>query len=66
MPPFSYRRCAADDSVKYVDSVLEFPRPGIGSILFYMALEGVIFFLVTLLLEVRRFTPLHTFPICYQ
>ncbi len=49
------RLCADRDSgISYVDSPLEFTRPGIGCILTYMATEGLLFFMVTLMLEVSH------------
>ena len=50
---FSLRLCADPDSgISYVDSPLDFLRPGIGSILTYMAIEGLLFITITLMLEV--------------
>ena len=48
------RSCDDPDSgIRYVDSPLEFARPAIGSILLYMAIEGLLFFILTLLIEVN-------------
>ena len=48
------RFCASPSSqLHYVDNVLTFERPGIGIILVYMAVEGVLFFILTILIEVH-------------
>ena len=41
-----------DDSIRYVDDVFSTDRPGIGINLVYMFLEGILFFILTLLIEV--------------
>ena len=49
------RFCASPSSqLHYVDNVLTFERPGIGIILVYMAAEGILFFILTMLIEVHR------------
>ena len=40
------------DTIRFVQNPLSTDRPGIGMNLIYMALEGVLFFALTLLLEV--------------
>ena len=40
------------DTIRYVDNPLSIDRPGVGVNLIYMTLEGVLFFALTLLLEV--------------
>ena len=40
----------------YVDSIFEFSNPGIGHIWLFMALEGLLFFTLTLLIEVSHVT----------
>ena len=48
-----YRFCNQPSStLRFVDNVLSFERPGIGVIITYMAVEGVFFFILTLLIEV--------------
>lgn len=47
------RSCELSDTIRYVDNPLSTDRPGIGVNLIYMAMEGVFFFILTLLLEVR-------------
>ena len=42
-----------NDDIRYVDNPLSTDRPGIGVNLIYMAMEGVLFIVLTLLLEVR-------------
>ena len=42
----------SDANVRYVDSPLQFARPGIGSVLLYMAIEGLFFFMLVPILEV--------------
>ena len=39
-------------TIRYVENPLSTDRPGIGVNLIYMAIEGVVFFALTLLLEV--------------
>ena len=38
--------------LRFVDHALDFPRPGVGPNLVYMAVEGFIFFILAMLLEV--------------
>lgn len=53
MTPSFLRLCDDPDSgISYVEGPLEFPRPGIGSILTYMTAEGLLFFMITLMVEV--------------
>ena len=40
------------DTIRYVENPLSVDRPGVGANLIYMAVEGVLFFVLTLLLEV--------------
>lgn len=47
-----YRSCEEDEEIRYVDSLFTTERPGIGVVLIYMAVEGVVFFILTLLIEV--------------
>ncbi|CAI8053623.1 ATP-binding cassette sub-family A member 3 [Geodia barretti] len=44
--------CRMSDTIRYVDNPLSIDRPGVGVNLIYMTLEGVLFFALTLLLEV--------------
>ncbi len=44
--------CAENDQIRYVDSVFDTKRPGVGIIFVYMVLEGCVFFLLTLAIEV--------------
>ena len=48
-----------DDSVRYVDDVFSTDRPGIGVNLIYMLLEGILFFTLTLLIEVSYMCVYH-------
>ena len=48
-----YSRICEAGGVKYVDSIFEFSRPGIGHITIYMIVEGFIFIFITLLIEVH-------------
>ena len=43
-----------DDEVRYVDNVLSTTRPGVGVNIIYLLLEGVLFFILTLLIEVSQ------------
>ena len=47
------------DTIRYVENPLSIDRPGIGVNLIYLMLEGVLFFALTLLLEVCS-TDFHT------
>ena len=40
------------NGVRYVDNVFSLSRPGIGLLLIYMSVEGLFFFLLTLVIEV--------------
>jgi len=44
-------------TLRFVDNVLSFERPGIGVIITYMAVEGLFFFILTLLIERSFFFP---------
>lgn len=50
-----FRACDNNDNIRYVDNPLSIDRPGIGVNIIYMAMEGVLFIALTLLLEVRLF-----------
>lgn len=50
---FVYRFCANSTAFNYVDNPFEFNKPGIGLTLIYMFVEGIIFFILTLFIEVR-------------
>ena len=43
------------ESIEYAENTLDFTYPGIGANLFTMALEGFLFFGLTILLEQRFF-----------
>ena len=45
-------RSCAMNGVRFVDNLFSLDRPGIGILLIYMSLEGIFFFLLTLLIEV--------------
>ena len=47
------RFCANSSTVAYVDNLLEFNKPGIGTTLLYMFVEGVVFFILTLIVQVN-------------
>ena len=49
---FPTRFCANDPSLNYVDNPLDIERPGIGLIFVYLFFEGIIFFTLTILIEV--------------
>ena len=51
--PF-YRFCEMDDEVRYVDNVLSTTRPGVGVNIIFLLLEGILFFILTLLIEVSQ------------
>jgi len=42
-------------NITYVDSILQFDRPGIGIVSLYLGIEGVVFIIMTILIEVREF-----------
>ena len=44
--------------MRYVDNIFSLDRPGIGILLIYMSVEGLIFFILTLIIEVN-ITDLH-------
>ena len=44
--------------MRYVDNIFSLDRPGIGFLLIYMSVEGLIFFILTLIIEVN-ITDLH-------
>ena len=48
------RFCDLNDNTRYVDNVFSTDRPGIGVNLVYFALEGIFFFILTLLIEVSH------------
>ena len=41
-----------NDKVRYVDNPFSTDRPGVGVNLIYMAVEGLLFFMLTVLIEV--------------
>ena len=45
--------CDNDDMFRYVDDIFSTSRPGIGVNLIYLVFEGVLFFMLTLLIEVN-------------
>ena len=45
-------RVCRQQGVNYVNSIFEFQDPAIGHILLYQALEGVLFIVLTILIEV--------------
>ena len=47
----SCRLCEQND-IKYADSAFEFSTPGIGHIFLYMAVEGIVFLVLTIIIEV--------------
>jgi ATP-binding cassette subfamily A (ABC1) protein 3 len=49
--------CDNDDMFRYVDDVFATERPGIGVNIVYLLLEGVFFFILTLLIEYKFFIP---------
>lgn len=49
------RICDMNDDIRYVDNPLSTNRPGVGVNIIYMAMEGVLFIVLTLLLEVRLY-----------
>ena len=51
---FLYSACDNDDEIRYVDSPFDLDRPGIGAIFLYLTFQGIIFFLLTLLIEVSH------------
>jgi hypothetical protein len=55
--PFSQRVCDNDDQFRYVDNIFSISRPGIGTNILYLVLEGFFFFILTLLIEYRFFIP---------
>ena len=50
LPIFSV--CENDELLRYVDNVFSMSRPGIGLNLIYFSVEGLFFFILTLLIEV--------------
>ena len=52
------------DTIRYVDNPLSIDRPGVGVNLIYMTLEGVLFFALTLLLEVCFLTVHPFYDLC--
>lgn len=48
----SHVRFCANGTVKFVDNPLEFNKPGIGLVLLYMFVEGIVFFILTLFIQV--------------
>ena len=39
--------------MRYVDNLFSLDRPGIGILFIYMSVEGLVFFILTLFIEVR-------------
>ena len=54
---FYYRqnRICAERDILYADNALDFRFPGVGANVFTMAIEGILFFVITLLLEQNFF-----------
>ena len=52
MYPYSYSACDQNEDIRFVENIFSTDRPGIGVNLLYFFLEGVFFFILTLLLEV--------------
>ena len=44
--------CDRTDSIQFVDNIFSLSRPGIGATLIYMGAEAIVFFALTLLVEV--------------
>lgn len=40
------------NDIRYVDNLFSLERPGIAILLIYMAIEGLVFFILTLIIEV--------------
>ena len=51
MPLDNHRLCEAK-GVAYAESVFDFSRPAIGHIFLYLFLEGIVFLLLAMLIEV--------------
>ncbi|EDO48951.1 predicted protein [Nematostella vectensis] len=51
-----------DNGIQFTDSSLNWDRPGVGQHALYMAVEAVVLFILTLLIQVRR--PYRLIPIC--
>ena len=49
---YSYSACDQNEDIRFVEDVFSTERPGIGVNLIYFFLEGIFFFILTLLLEV--------------
>ena len=49
-----YRFCANSTTFNYVDNPFELNKPGIGLTLIYMFIEGIIFFIFTLFIQVHK------------
>ena len=47
----TYRICI-NENVQYFSSPFEFSRPGLGHVLLYLAIEGTLYLLLTLIIEV--------------
>ena len=46
------RFCENNDAFDFADSLLEFHKPGVGLIFLYMSVEGIVFFIITLVIQV--------------
>lgn len=46
------RFCEDNDTFDFANSLLEFHKPGVGLVLLYMSMEGIVFFIITLLIQV--------------
>ena len=62
-----YNRACEEQDVLYAENELDFQYPGIGANLFTMAMEGFLFFALTLLLEqeffIHKIAPLLKEPV---
>ena len=47
-----FRFCENNDAFDFADSLLEFHKPGVGLVLLYMSVEGIVFFIITLIIQV--------------
>ena len=45
--------CENDDQVRFVENIFSTDRPGIGVNILYLFFEGILFFILTLLIEVH-------------
>ena len=52
--PFVHRQCDSSESVRYVENIFSFERPGIGFTIVYAVVEAVVFFALVWFLEVCK------------